>query len=56
LSVKDGRIAECFIEGSEVLSMTSKKLIGCRHMVSEMKELFAEEKVELAEGDIYYFF
>jgi lipoate-protein ligase A len=56
LAVKDGKIAECVLEGSEAFSNASKKLIGCRHMVSDIQKFFSKENVYLAEDDIYNFF
>ncbi len=56
LSVKDGIIAECVIEGSETLRSISKKLIGCRHMVSDMEEIFKNENILLNFNDVFNFF
>lgn len=54
--VKDGIIRECAIEGSEQMSYSSGKLIGCRHMVSDLSELFLKENVFLTDKEIYNFF
>jgi lipoate-protein ligase A len=56
LAVKDGTISECVIEGNGPLSKSSGKLIGCRHMVYDLEELFRNESIILSEGEIYNFF
>jgi lipoate-protein ligase A len=56
LEVRDGKITECVLEGSKTFISTSKKLIGCRHMVSDMEEFFRIENVIFTEEDIYNFF
>jgi len=56
LEVRDGKIKECVLEGSNTFISTSKKLIGCRHMVSDMEEFFRIENVIFTEEDIYNFF
>jgi hypothetical protein len=56
LSVKDGLISECVIEGSEKFRKVSEKLIGCRHMVSDMEEFFKRGNILLNDIDIFNFF
>lgn len=56
LAVKDGTISECVIEGNGPLSNSSKKLIGCRHMVNDMADFFGRENFILNEEDIFNFF
>jgi lipoate-protein ligase A len=56
LSVKDGLISECVIEGSEQFRKVSEKLIGCRHMVSDMEEFFKRGNILLNDIDIFNFF
>lgn len=56
LSVKDGIIRECAIEGSDQMSDTSKKIIGCRHMVNELSDVFHNENIFLTEEEIFNFF
>jgi lipoate-protein ligase A len=55
LTVKDGIICKCSIEGSGQLISTAKRLIGCRHMVSDMLKIFEEENITLSD-EIYEFF
>ena len=54
--VKDGIISECNIEGSDQMAAISKKLPGCRHMVSDLSEAFRKENIFLIEEEVYNFF
>lgn len=54
--VKDGIIGECEITGSDRMIHFAKRLIGCRHMVNEMKKILRDEKNPVADSDIYKFF
>ncbi len=56
LVVNDGVILECVIEGKGPLSDSSKRLIGCRHMVSDIEDFFIGENIIFTEEDIYNFF
>jgi lipoate---protein ligase len=56
LSVKDGIIRECVIEGSYQMSNASKKIIGCRHMVKELSDVFHDENIYLSDEEIFNFF
>jgi lipoate-protein ligase A len=56
LFIKEGIISECSVEGSDQIKKASKKLIGCRHMVNELSEVFRNENVFLTENDIFNFF
>jgi lipoate-protein ligase A len=56
LFIKDGVICKCTIEGSEQMKFVSKELIGCRHMVSDLSEVFQKENIFLNEKEIYNFF
>ena len=56
LSVKDGIIHDCLIEGSSKLSSTSGKLIGARHMVYDLREVFRKEDIDISEEEIFNFF
>lgn len=56
LSVKDGIIIKCTIEGSEKMAYLAKKLATCRHMVSDMQMVFNEGKVNITEEEIFNFF
>jgi hypothetical protein len=54
--VKDGIIVECEIKGLKELESAGKKLIGYRHMVKDMQDLFISENILSSEFDIYNFF
>ena len=56
LFVKDGIIRECIIRGSKELESAGKKLIGYRHMVKDMQDLFISENIIISEFDIFKFF
>ena len=56
LFVREGIIGECSIEGSDQMKIFSKKLIGCRHMVNNMSEVFRNENIFLTEKEIFNFF
>ena len=56
LSVRDGIIKECEIEGDEKIAEAAKKLPGCKHMPEEMLRIFHQEKIEISEPDIFKFF
>ncbi len=54
--VKDGIIRECKITGSKELESAGKKLIGLRHMVKDMLNLFLSENILISGFDIFKFF
>jgi lipoate-protein ligase A len=56
LSVKDGLVRDCVMEGSAKLRSISGKLIGCRHMVDDFGGLFAKENLPVSENEIFNFF
>jgi lipoate---protein ligase len=56
LAIKDGLISECSIEGDGPLRDSSKKLIGCRHMVDDISMFFNKMEIILGEEDIFKFF
>lgn len=56
LFVKDGIILECVIEGSSELVAAGKKLIGCRHMVEDLRGVFKGECISVTDGEIFNFF
>ena len=56
LFIIDGIIRESTITGSEKISSASKKLIGCRHMVDNIRDFFRNENIVLNEEEIYNFF
>lgn len=56
LFVKDGIIRKCSISGSDQMKSTSEKILGCRHMVNELSEVFKSENISLTASEIYNFF
>jgi lipoate-protein ligase A len=56
LTIKDGIITDCSIEGSGPLRNFSGKLIGCRHMVSDLSDLLGAENKFLSGEEVYSFF
>jgi len=54
--VKDGIIRECEIERSGEMAAIAKKLIGCKHMVKEIVEIFKQEKINIKSAGIFNFF
>jgi len=56
LFIKDGIIQECIISGSDQMRDTSEKLLGCRHMVNALSDVFKSENIHLTEAEIYNFF
>ncbi|TAL66573.1 MAG: lipoate--protein ligase [Bacteroidetes bacterium] len=56
LFIKDGIIWKCSIEGSDQLMSVAKKLIGCRHMVEDLREVFRKENIYIPDEGIFYFF
>jgi len=54
--IKDGIIMECEIEGSDEIKAAAKKLIGCRHMVAEVKKILFEENVLATDQAVFNFF
>ncbi len=56
LSVKDGIIRECRIEGTSELRSLATKLSGCRHMPEDLINLFDENGFQFPSELIYSFF
>jgi len=56
LIVKDGIITGCSIDGSLEMLSFSDKLVGCRHMVSDLSGFFKKENITIPEEEIYNFF
>jgi lipoate-protein ligase A len=56
LFIKEGIIQECIISGSDQMRDTSEKLLGCRHMVNALLDVFKSENIHLTEAEIYNFF
>jgi lipoate-protein ligase A len=55
LSVKDGIIVECIIEGSDMFAEFIRKLKGCRHMPGDLSSTFKKE-VLLNVDELFDFF
>jgi len=56
LFIKGGIIQECDIEGSGEMSGIAVKLVGCRHMVKDMIDIFKKEEIKITGSVIYKFF
>ena len=56
ISVRDGIIRECEIEGSEEIAEAAKKLTGCKHMPEDMMRIFQNENFPISGSDIFKFF
>jgi lipoate---protein ligase len=56
LFIKDGIITECSIEGNELLKKISGKIVGCRHMVGDLSDLFTAENIFLSGEEVFNFF
>lgn len=56
LFVKDGIIWECDIEGSDEMPATGKKLIGCRHMYTDLHQKFRDENISITDDELFKFF
>ncbi len=54
--VRDGLIWECEFKGYEELKRASKNLIGCRHMVKDIREVLEKENILNAGFDVYDLF
>ena len=55
-SVKEGIICRCEISGAAELDLVCKKLIGIRHMVEDVQEVFKKENIFKPGLDIFNFF
>lgn len=56
LFVKEGIIRECEIVGSMEIESSCKILVGCRHMVDDMSDIFRKVNIFKEKFEIYYFF
>jgi lipoate---protein ligase len=56
LSVKDGIIQECIINGAGRLAEYAKKLEGCRHMPGDISSIFGKDKVFQNDDELFNFF
>ena len=54
MRVKEGVISECLLEGDRDLAGIAEKLIGCRHMADDIKDIFV--KGNIRDMDIFTFF
>lgn len=54
LKVKNGIINECLLDGHSGIAGVSKKLIGCRHMINDIKDVFIRENI--SDMEIFNFF
>jgi lipoate-protein ligase A len=55
LSVKNGIIQECTIEGSDLFARFAGKLTGCRHMPEDISSVFNTE-ILLNDDELFVFF
>jgi lipoate-protein ligase A len=56
LVVKDGIIWNCSVTGSDRMVALAKELIGCRHMVDDIREVFRKENFMPSDLDAFNFF
>jgi len=56
LFVKGGIIQECEMEGSGEMIAAARRLIGCRHMVKDMIDVFKKENIKITGSVIFKFF
>jgi lipoate-protein ligase A len=56
LMVKDGIIRDCSFSGSDRMITKAKELIGCRHMVDDISQVFRKESILADELDIFDLF
>jgi lipoate---protein ligase len=56
LSIKNGIIVKCTIDGSSKMMSVAEKLNGCRHMVSDFSNVFEKENITLSGEEIFNFF
>jgi lipoate---protein ligase len=56
LSIKNGIIVECTITGSYEMKKSAKKIIGCRHMVTDLQQILREENILVTGEAVYNFF
>jgi hypothetical protein len=54
--ITEGLIKECSIEGSNKMVKISKKIPGCRHMISDLSEILRKENILVTGEEIYNFF
>ena len=56
LEVQNGVVMKCAIGGSSEMISVSDKLTGCRHMPSDLLNVFGEENINISEEEIFNFF
>jgi lipoate-protein ligase A len=56
LYVREGIIRDILLEGSSELAGIAKKLIGRKHMVEDLMEVFNEENIKVNKEEIFNFF
>lgn len=56
ISVADGLIRECDIEGPGEIARIGKCFTGCRHMPEDMMRIFLNNDIAVSDSDIFKFF
>lgn len=56
LYISDGVIVKCVMEGGDKMRSLTDKLMGCRHMVPDLLNLFEKENIGIAGDAIFNFF
>ncbi len=56
LEIREGIVAKCAVDGSQEMISVSDKLTGCRHMVSDLLNVFEEANIDISEEEIFNFF
>jgi len=56
LSVKDGIIQECIIEGPDMIAEYAKKFAGSRHMPEDLSSIFKAGEIILNDDELFNFF
>jgi lipoate---protein ligase len=56
LDVKEGIIRKCMLDGSSDIENISEALVGCRHMVEDVRNVFKEAAIFIPDSDIYNLF
>lgn len=56
LEIRDGIVIKSIIEGSVKMKFVSDKLAGCRHMVSDLLNVFEKENTGISEKEVFNFF
>jgi lipoate---protein ligase len=54
--IKNGRILKCSFMGSDKLLSLEKSLIGCRHIIEDMEDVFRKENINISGEEIFNFF